>query len=89
VELIAEKTIDLITGYTRSKIDTLVVGALGDMVSGQIHEELERTQDLNAAEQVYLAALLLAYLLDELSAYFNIKFVGVVGGNTQQAEPHP
>lgn len=81
VELIAEKTIDLITGYTRSKIDTIVVGALGDMVSGQIHEELERTQDLNAAEQVYLSALLLAYLLDELSAYFQIRFVGVVGNH--------
>lgn len=81
VELIAEKTIDLITGYTRSRIDTLVVGALGDMVSGQIHEELERTQDLNAAEQVYVAALLLAYLLDELSAYFNIKVVAVVGNH--------
>lgn len=81
VELIAEKTIDLITGYTRSRIDTLVVGALGDMVSGQIHEELERTQDLNAAEQVYVAAQLLAFLLSELSAYFNIKFIGVVGNH--------
>lgn len=81
VELIAEKTIDLISGYTRSRIGTIVVGALGDMVSGQIHEELERTQELNAAEQVIMAAWLIAMLLSELTAYYNVKFVGVVGNH--------
>ena len=81
VELIVEKTINILSNYSLSKIDRLVIGALGDMISGVIHEELEKTQDLNTAEQIIFTAYLLSNLLSELSAYFEIEFVGVVGNH--------
>jgi hypothetical protein len=82
VEQIAEKTIHILLKQELIDVEKLVVVALGDMVSGIIHEELEKTEDLNAAEQVYYASYLLAILLDDLSRYFKkIEFYGVIGNH--------
>jgi len=82
VELILEKTINILLNHEYIDVEKLIVVALGDMVSGTIHEELETTQDLNAAEQLYYSAYLLAFLLNDLSKYFpKIEFYGVIGNH--------
>ena len=70
--------------YKKNKnVDTLYISALGDMVSGQnLHEELDKTNTLNAAEQILLTSKLLSNLIFSFSKYFkNIVFIGVVGNH--------
>jgi len=82
VELILEKTANILLNHEYIDVEKLIVVALGDMVSGTIHDELEITQDLNAAEQLYYSAYLLALLLNDLSKYFpKIEFYSVIGNH--------
>ena len=82
VELILEKTVSILLNHEYIDVEKLIIVALGDMVSGTIHDELEITQDLNAAEQLYYSAYLLALLLNDLSKYFpKIEFYGVIGNH--------
>lgn len=53
------------------KVDELVVIATGDMISGEIHDELRRTNEFPAPEQCVKAAMLISKMINELSSSFN------------------
>lgn len=71
---------------TESKINTLVVGALGDFMSGWIHEELMSTNSMTPPEAVVELFELwvggLKFLLDEGNLN-EIVFVGVTGNHSR------
>lgn len=52
------------------KVDELVVIATGDMISGEIHDELRRTNEFPAPEQCVKAAMLISKMVNELSSSF-------------------
>lgn len=52
------------------KVDELVILATGDMISGEIHDELRRTNEFPAPEQCVKAALLISKMVNELSSSF-------------------
>lgn len=52
------------------KVDELVVLATGDMISGDIHDELKATNEFPAPEQCVKAAMLISKMVNELSASF-------------------
>lgn len=59
----------------------LVINALGDMVSGYIHEELEVTGDGNMIQWVFGGAYVLAQATLELAALFPFININCVVGN--------
>jgi hypothetical protein len=71
VKLLTNKYIDW-TKMHRSmyNIDELVIIATGDMISGDIHEELLRTNEFSVPEQCVKASMLLAKMTNELSHHF-------------------
>lgn len=71
------------------RITTLHVWALGDMLSGDIHEELAITNDRPTAEAVVDFAVLFADLLDELAGHFDHVHVAGVPGNHPRASKKP
>lgn len=52
------------------RVDELVVLATGDMISGEIHDELKRTNEFPAPEQCVKAAMLVSKMVNELSSFF-------------------
>ena len=62
-------------------VKELVVPMLGDMISGDIHEELARTNVENCMMQMMNAAYLIAQALRELSSHFPVVRVPAVVGN--------
>lgn len=52
------------------KVDELVILATGDMISGEIHDELRRTNEFPAPEQCVKAAMLISKMVNELSSSF-------------------
>lgn len=52
------------------KVDELVILATGDMISGDIHDELRATNEFPAPEQCVKAAMLISKMVNELSASF-------------------
>ena len=52
------------------KVDELVIIATGDMISGEIHDELRKTNEFPAPEQCVKAAMLISKMVNELSASF-------------------
>jgi len=71
---------------TESKIDTLVVGALGDFMSGWIHEELIATNSLTPPEAITEMFELwvggLTFLLEE-GKLDELVFVGATGNHSR------
>lgn len=63
------------------KYDTLNILALGDMVSGVIHEELLKTNDLPIIQQGIDGGLLFADLIRKFAGYFKTINVHCVVGN--------
>ena len=51
-------------------VDELVIIATGDMISGDIHEELLRTNEFSVPEQCVRASTLIAKMANELSKHF-------------------
>jgi len=62
-------------------IDDLVIPMLGDMISGDIHEELARTNLANCMEQMIRGANLIAQALMLLAPHFKTIQVPCVVGN--------
>lgn len=73
--------------------DTELVGALlvvgGDLISGDIHEELRQTNALTATEQVYECAHLIARGVKALLAAYDRVHVVAVPGNHGRTTPKP
>ena len=72
----------LLENMSNHHFDTLHIQMLGDMVSGQIHEELLKTEQFTVFEYVVGLANLLAQAILYLAPHFpNIKVTGVVGNH--------
>ena len=65
-------------GYT---IDECYVVVLGDLISGDIHEELMRTNEVPPPVQAILAGRLLAALVHGLARHFKRVIVHCIGGS--------
>ena len=82
----------LLADYRRNiaDIDELVIPMLGDMVSGDIHEELARTNIGNCMEQMMNGAFLISQSLMALSQHFRkIRVAGVVGNHGRMTRKIP
>ena len=66
---------------SRLEIDTLLMLLDGDMVSGIIHDELERTNEVNIMEQVAIVAHLFAYAISQLGFQYEEVIVSCTVGN--------
>jgi len=83
LEILKEKILHILLeclqGY---RFPELVVAALGDMISGMIHEELVETSDLTTVQQAMEGAYELSLFLRDLAGCFQrIRFYGVSGNH--------
>lgn len=70
---------DKMSGY---KLQKLHVNALGDFVSGIIHDDLAENSDGTVFETVFNGAIVISQFLSELLTVFDeIEFTGVVGNH--------
>jgi len=84
LETIISKVIELTNLHRNiSNIRRIHIACLGDMVSGNnLHDELDKTNSLNIADQVLYTATLLTNIILELSKHFEeIVFYGVPGNH--------
>lgn len=71
-------------------VDELVIPMLGDMVSGDIHEELARTNIGNCMEQMMNGAFLIGQAITKLSRNFKkVRVVAVVGNHGRMTRKIP
>lgn len=64
------------------KVDELVIIATGDMISGDIHDELRCTNEFPAPEQCVKAAMLISKMTNELSSSFKkVRMEYIVADN--------
>lgn len=82
VRRVVEKTVDLCMRHTTTPdYPGIIVPLLGDMISGEIHHELTKTNDLTLMESVVEAVDLLAWALRRLADFFGCVFCPCVPGN--------
>lgn len=86
--------VDTITDIVRNKLlgynlPKLHLAVLGDMLSGNIHDELTATNDLNIFEATIAGARILASMLVELSQVFEEVDVTAVSGNHTRLSKKP
>jgi hypothetical protein len=62
-------------------VQDLYVNALGDFVTGIIHEELYKTADVNLFHMVFGTALVITQSLQDLASHFRTIHVTLVPGN--------
>jgi hypothetical protein len=82
----------LLANYRRNiaDVDELVIPMLGDMVSGDIHEELARTNIGNCMEQMMNGAFLIGQAITKLSYNFDkVRVVAVVGNHGRMTRKIP
>ena len=82
----------LLAEYRRNiaDVDELVIPMLGDMVSGDIHEELARTNIGNCMEQMMNGAFLIGQAVTKLSRNFKkVRVVAVVGNHGRMTRKIP
>lgn len=64
------------------KVDELVIIATGDMISGDIHDELRATNEFPAPEQCVKASMLISKMINELSSVFKkVRIEYIVADN--------
>jgi len=85
---------DTIIRYTQAQrsayqIEHCAVLVLGDMISGELHEDFVRTNELAIAEQPARAAGLLAEYLNRLSGAFKRVDVYIIPGNHGRSQRKP
>ena len=82
----------LLSSYRRNiaDVEELVIPMLGDMVSGDIHEELARTNIGNCMEQMMNGAFLISQAIMKVSQYFRkVRVAGVVGNHGRMTRKIP
>lgn len=79
VELYFKRLIYMITQTRKSgfKVDNLVLGLLGDFITGYIHEELEETNTLTPVEASLCVQELLIKGIKTLAEYGNLKSIKI------------
>ncbi len=84
-----QKTIRLLCGRNDCNVRKLVVFLGGDMISGLIHDSLERNADAAPVDQVIIAAWLLSQAIRELAGSFEkIEIVCAPGNHGRLRKPH-
>ena len=82
VKRLVERTIDIAANHmTGERANGIVVNALGDFVTGEIHEELSWSNDLRVLPSVLLARDLMLWGLRTLADHFGRVFVACASGN--------
>lgn len=83
LQFLVDTVIDIIDNKLRKgfNIQDLHIHALGDMVSGTIHEEFLDTNDANQFHSAFGGAFVFGQALTEFSPYFRDIFVKCIGGN--------
>jgi transposase-like protein len=66
---------------SRLTIETLQILMDGDMISGIIHDELERTNQVNVVEQVRMVAVTMAIAISQVASRFKETKVSCTKGN--------
>lgn len=90
VKTVLEHSLLLIKKYqVNAHYDGIVVGLLGDMVTGEIHDELARTNDLAPLPAVLEVRDLLHAFLLRMKAEFGRVFVPCVAGNHGRTDRKP
>lgn len=79
----------LIDDHHNGAIDGIVVPVLGDMVSGEIHDELARTNDRGPILSALLARDLLYAVIKALADKYKRVFVPCVAGNHGRLDRKP
>jgi hypothetical protein len=65
----------------------IVINLMGDMITGMIHQELERTNDQTDQECVLdLVDVLIAFIKEMKRAFKNVHIVGVVGNHGRSTQ---
>lgn len=88
-EICRQRNLEYATGFVRwikrkrmsYRIDTLSILVTGDLVSGDIHEELKITNEFPATEQVVQASALLAEQIAIVSPHFKHITVEYIGAD--------
>ena len=92
-ERIKKYFVNLVKALNEDCVENLVFAALGDNISGYIHEELSQTNSLTPLEATFKAQNLLfnglKYIVEN-STVEHIKFIGIVGnhGRTTKKMQH-
>lgn len=84
--LVGQKAAELASIMRRSSpCDSLLIACLGDMVSGDIHDELDRTNEFSLPDVVVKTGRVLASLVSGLEASFSdVRVVAVCGNHGRQ-----
>ncbi len=81
LEHLEGRVLDILFTHQTSRYDELVIGSLGDNISGVIHDELQKYGAQHAVDQVFVGATCLAVFVQRLAAHFKrVRFIGI-GGN--------
>ncbi len=79
MEILADKVISKIK---QLKLNRLWIFALGDIVTGGIHDELLKTNEMHEVDQTIIASNLIALFLRDIASHISeIKFIGIVGNH--------
>lgn len=89
LDRVINKTSDILRRFVSGvHYDGIVVPLLGDIVTGEIHDELARTNEAPTAATIVHWVPRLASALKYLAEEFKNVFVPVVDGNHDRAYPH-
>lgn len=73
--------------FTFNKYPGIVVNLMGDMITGMIHQELERTNDQTDQECVLdLVDVLVAFIAELKRAFGRVHVIGVVGNHGRSTQ---
>jgi hypothetical protein len=89
VHRLVERTIDLLRNHGPGNYPGIVVGLLGDMVSGGLHPELVKTDDEEVIPSVLTVRDLLIWAFDRLLEEFKEIYVPCTAGNHGRQTPKP
>ena len=82
VQYLSDKVVDLLKNKLKGyNFEEIHVAMLGDMISGNIHEELMMTNEYTVIESVHGAAIIMAQFLADMARQFPKVVVPCVVGN--------
>lgn len=89
VERLVENTIDLIRHHGPKKTPGIVIPLMGDFVSGGLHPELAKSDELSVIPSSLKCRDILVAAIDRMAAEFGSVYLPSVCGNHGRATPKP
>lgn len=89
VERLVSNTIDLIRNHGPRKTPGVVIPLMGDFVSGGLHPELAKTDELSVIPSSLKCRDILVAAIDRMAAEFGSVYLPAVCGNHGRATPKP